>query len=86
MTLKLSIVKLLTSIEYRRSLRENFEKLIFSAFRDGMETLYTQFMLFGYGVGNPGLVKVLFTTEPHPIKSDSNFTRRLVFSYNQLRT
>ena len=50
-----------------------------------METLYTQRMLFGYGVGNPGLVKVLFTTEPHPIKSDSNFTRRLVFSYNQLK-
>ena len=51
-----------------RALRtKTLEKLIFSAFPDGRETLYTQCMLFGYLVGNPGLVKVLFTTEPHPI-------------------
>ena len=51
-----------------RALRtKTLEKLIFSAFPDGKETLYTQYMLFGYLVGNPGLVKVLFTTEPHPI-------------------
>ena len=42
-----------------------------------METLYTQCMLFGYFLGNPGLVKVLFTTEPHPTKSDCNFARQL---------
>ena len=60
--------------------RIKVEKLIFSAFPGGMETLYTQCMLFGYCVGNPGLVKALFTTEPHPIKSDCNFTRKLVFS------
>ena len=53
---------------------------MFSAFPHGMETLYTQCMLFGYFLGNPGLVKVLFTTKPHPTKSDCNFTRQLVFS------
>ena len=45
-----------------------------------METLYTQSMLFGYCVGNPGLVKVLFITEPQPTKSHCNFTHQMKIS------
>ena len=60
--------------------RLKFEKQNFSAFPDGMETLYTQFVLFGYFPGNPGLVKVLFITEPHPTKSHSNFTHQMKIS------
>ena len=79
-TLNLSIVKKITYAHRGCDSRLKVEKLIFSAFSDGMETLYTQCMLFGYFLGNPGLVKMLCTTEPHPTKPDCNFVRQLVFS------